>query len=107
MSMRLRHLSEIGASDDRADFLPALARFAAMRDDPDPRLARYFSTDTATYIARAPGRLDVMGGIADYSGALVLQLPLARSTYALLQRQAEVRCDIVSHRNDGWDFFSA
>ena len=24
---------------------------------------------------RAPGRLDVMGGIADYSGALVLQLP--------------------------------
>ncbi len=26
------------------------------------------------YIARAPGRLDVMGGIADYSGALVLQV---------------------------------
>ena len=26
------------------------------------------------YIARAPGRLDVMGGIADYSGSLVLQV---------------------------------
>lgn len=26
--------------------------------------------------ARAPGRLDVMGGIADYSGSLVLQLPI-------------------------------
>ena len=76
------------ASDDRASFLPALARFAALRGDPDPRLAQFFSTDAATYIARAPGRLDVMGGIADYSGALVLQLPLARSTFAILQRQA-------------------
>jgi galactokinase len=26
------------------------------------------------YIARAPGRLDVMGGIGDYSGSLVLQV---------------------------------
>jgi galactokinase len=25
-------------------------------------------------VARAPGRLDVMGGIADYSGSLVLQV---------------------------------
>lgn len=25
-------------------------------------------------MARAPGRLDVMGGIADYSGSLVLQV---------------------------------
>jgi L-arabinokinase len=35
--------------------------------------------------ARAPGRLDLMGGIADYSGALVLQLPLAVATYAAIQ----------------------
>jgi hypothetical protein len=28
------------------------------------------------YVARAPGRLDVMGGIADYSGSLVLQVIL-------------------------------
>lgn len=26
------------------------------------------------FVARAPGRLDVMGGIADYSGSLVLQV---------------------------------
>lgn len=26
------------------------------------------------YVARAPGRLDVIGGIADYSGSLVLQV---------------------------------
>ena len=33
--------------------------------------------DTApVFIARAPGRLDVMGCIADYSGAIVLQWPI-------------------------------
>src|SRR6059036_1490223 len=36
-------------------------------------------------IARAPGRLDVMGGIADYSGSLVLQRPIAEATFAALQ----------------------
>src|SRR6185295_6323597 len=105
MSIRLQRLSEMEASEDRASFLPALARFAALRADPDPRLAQFFSSDPATYIARAPGRLDVMGGIADYSGALVLQLPLARSTFVILQRQAADRCDVVSHRAGRWDFF--
>jgi L-arabinokinase len=106
MSMRLQRLSEMDASADRASFLPALARCAALRTDADPRLAEYFSTDAATYIARAPGRLDVMGGIADYSGALVLQLPLARSTFAIVQRQAVDRCDVASNRAGRWDFFS-
>lgn len=36
-------------------------------------------------MGRAPGRLDVMGGIADYSGSLVLQLPLAQGTFAAAQ----------------------
>jgi galactokinase len=106
MTMRLRRLSEMDASEDRANFLPALARLAALSKEPDARLAHYFARDVPTYIARAPGRLDVMGGIADYSGALVLQLPLARSTFAILQRQAAPRCEIISHRGDGWDFFS-
>jgi L-arabinokinase len=30
--------------------------------------------------ARAPGRLDLLGGVADYSGALVLEVPTHRST---------------------------
>ncbi|KAL6765942.1 galactokinase-like protein [Haematococcus lacustris] len=37
------------------------------------------------YVARAPGRLDVMGGIADYSGALVLQMPVAEACHAAVQ----------------------
>lgn len=36
-------------------------------------------------VARAPGRLDVMGGIADYSGSLVLQLPLAQACHVAAQ----------------------
>ncbi|GJM90184.1 hypothetical protein PR202_ga06441 [Eleusine coracana subsp. coracana] len=33
-----------------------------------------FDWEEDIYVARAPGRLDVMGGIADYSGSLVLQV---------------------------------
>ena len=36
-------------------------------------------------VARAPGRLDVMGGISDYSGSLVLELPLAVATWVAVQ----------------------
>lgn len=32
------------------------------------------------FVTRAPGRLDVMGGIADYSGSLVLQVRVCLST---------------------------
>ena len=55
------------------------------------------------YVARAPGRLDVIGGIADYSGARVLQLPLACATSALVQAQEAPRCEIVSNRGDRSD----
>ena len=39
-------------------------------------------------VARAPGRLDVMGGIADYSGSLVLQMPIGEATHVALQMHA-------------------
>ena len=38
-------------------------------------------------MTRAPGRLDVMGGIADYSGSLVLQMPIAEACHVALQLQ--------------------
>jgi L-arabinokinase len=50
------------------------------------RHADLFLPDAPLMIARAPGRLDLMGGIADYSGALVLELPLACATFAAVQR---------------------
>lgn len=39
----------------------------------------FFDGDGPVFIARAPGRLDVMGGIADYSGATVCELPIAEA----------------------------
>ena len=62
-----------------------------------PAKPSYYSTHTAThtplpqkgsppvFVSRAPGRLDVMGGIADYSGSLVLQLPLAEACFVAMQ----------------------
>jgi L-arabinokinase len=47
-------------------------------------------------VARAPGRLDVMGGIADYSGSLVLQRPIAEATFAAVQRIDGDVLEIVS-----------
>ncbi|HZO92008.1 MAG TPA: hypothetical protein VFB38_27065 [Chthonomonadaceae bacterium] len=35
--------------------------------------------------ARAPGRLDVMGGVADYSGCIVLEMPIAEAAFVAWQ----------------------
>ncbi len=45
----------------------------------------FFASQGEIVVSRAPGRLDVMGGIADYSGALVLQQPIAEATHAACQ----------------------
>jgi galactokinase len=46
--------------------------------------------------ARAPGRLDVMGGIADYSGSLTLELPTAEAAFVVVQKTGGRRVRIVS-----------
>lgn len=48
-------------------------------------------------VARAPGRLDVMGGIADYSGSLVLELPLGVATSAAVQALDDSAIVVRSH----------
>jgi galactokinase len=55
-----------------------------------------FTPGSEVVIARAPGRLDVMGGIADYSGARVLQWPIREATLAAVQPAAERTLRIVS-----------
>jgi L-arabinokinase len=35
--------------------------------------------------ARAPGRLDVMGGVADYSGSIVLEMPISQAAFVAWQ----------------------
>lgn len=48
------------------------------------------------WISRAPGRLDVMGGIADYSGSLMLERPIAEATWAACQLITRPVLQIVS-----------
>jgi galactokinase len=48
------------------------------------------------HIARAPGRLDVMGGVADYSGSLVLEATIEDATIAGVQLRQDRRVRVVS-----------
>ena len=59
-----------------------------------------FNTNADLIVARAPGRLDVMGGIADYSGSHVLEMPIAEATFAALQLNTERELNIVTLLDD-------
>lgn len=56
----------------------------------------FFARGAPVVVARAPARLDVMGGIADYSGALVLELPLAAATLVAAQASDDGRVTVRS-----------
>lgn len=64
-------------------------------------LRHFFDEDGDVIVARAPGRLDVMGGIADYSGSLVLEMPIAEATFAAVQKTVDSKIKIVSLNRDG------
>ncbi|KAL4434317.1 hypothetical protein ABPG75_000758 [Micractinium tetrahymenae] len=86
------------------ELLEGLAQPAGNGEEaPDRAAARgLFSWQDEVVVARAPGRLDVMGGIADYSGSLVLQMPLAEACHVAVQRHApgpSPRLRIVSFRH--------
>ncbi|UJR22629.1 hypothetical protein I4U23_025670 [Adineta vaga] len=50
--------------------------------------------------ASAPGRLDLMGGFADYSGSHVLQYPIAQRTYAFIQPANTSTIRLISIQTD-------
>ena len=55
-----------------------------------------FFSPAEILVSRAPGRIDLMGGIADYSGSLVLQWPIAAATHVGLQLQDAPTIQICS-----------
>ncbi|HZT58856.1 MAG TPA: hypothetical protein VFA21_09550 [Pyrinomonadaceae bacterium] len=61
----------------------------------------FFGPRRELFVTRAPGRLDLMGGIADYSGSLVLELPTSAATHAALQLEDGGALTIVSLATDG------
>jgi L-arabinokinase len=68
----------------------------ALRDN-----ASFFDAAGPLFAARAPGRLDLMGGIADYSGSLVLELPLELATIAVVQLTEQPTLTIRSTSAEG------
>ena len=67
---------------------------------PNPVVRTLFGPTGDLVVTRAPGRLDLMGGIADYSGSLVLQMPIQEATLVALQRVDEPIIQIVSLREE-------
>jgi galactokinase len=75
---------------------PELLEFAALvRTRTD-----LFDATRPITVARAPGRLDVMGGIADYSGSLVLELPLGVATWVAAQASGTPTVTLLSTAAD-------
>ena len=48
-------------------------------------LGSRFKKKDPIFVVRAPARLDCMGGIADYSGSLVCEMPLERAVVLGIQ----------------------
>jgi len=69
-----RSPSEYRILHDTACELPDVAAFIKLLDtlDEQPAARGLFDDHGEVFVVRAPGRLDLMGGIADYSGSLVL-----------------------------------
>jgi galactokinase len=60
------------------------------------RTSAFFAAGRPVAVARAPGRLDLLGGIADYSGGLVLELPIQAAALVAAQRADDGRVVAVS-----------
>lgn len=74
--------------------------FLALLQDLPMKLQGFFTSSREIIVTRAPGRLDLMGGIADYSGSLVLQLPIAASTHVAMQLRKDRVIHIISLGSD-------
>lgn len=53
-------------------------------------------TGGEVFTASSPGRMDVMGGFSDYSGGLVLQMPIANTTQVSVTLRQDFICHIHS-----------
>ncbi|HEX6812490.1 MAG TPA: GHMP kinase [Planctomycetota bacterium] len=85
------------ASKAPAEGLGVLALFQLIEE----AVPAFFRADRQICINRAPGRLDVMGGFADTSGSLVLQLPTAEAACAAAQLRDDDLMRLWSPCGDG------
>ena len=64
----------------------------------------FFDAEGPIVGARAPGRLDIMGGVADYSGSIVLEMPIAEAACVAWQWRGDrdLRIRSVGVEEDGF-----
>src|SRR5882672_5813183 len=64
----------------------------------------FFDANAPVFIARAPGRLDLMGGNDDYTGGLVFESTIREATYAAAQLREDRLVELKNKTvNDaGW-----
>ncbi|KAH8481457.1 hypothetical protein H0E87_029074 [Populus deltoides] len=91
---------------DTMAFLKSLADIGAGHDSKkdtedevreDLAAAGLFNWEEEIFVARAPGRLDVLGGIADYSGSLVLQMPIREACHVAVQKNHPSKQKLWKH----------
>jgi galactokinase len=63
-----------------------------------------FARDVPLFIARAPGRLDLMGGNDDYTGGMVFEATIREATWAAAQPRSDGSIVLVNPqmREHGW-----
>src|SRR6266852_3800712 len=89
-----------GTTHDLPDTAAFIETLNELGRHPRPEVRGFFDRESDIVVARAPGRLDVMGGIADYSGSLVLEMPIREATFVALQRDPARWLRIVSLSED-------
>jgi galactokinase len=61
-----------------------------LRDSP------FFEAGRSIFLAQAPGRLDLMGGNADYTGGLVFQATIRETTCAAVQIRSDAAIVLIN-----------
>lgn len=85
-----------GTTQNLPDVADFLEQINTLKQNSSPELRDLFDLKKEIFVIRAPGRLDVMGGIADYSGSLVLEMPIREATLAALQVNSDRTLKIIS-----------
>ena len=64
----------------------------------------YFKKNSAVFISRAPGRLDLMGGNDDYTGGLVFESTIREGTFAAAQKSEDSTVELNNKTagENGW-----
>src|SRR5215813_6925496 len=89
-----------GETRDLPDAAAFIETLNTLDQSPSPEARQLFDPKAELTVARAPGRLDVMGGIADYSGSLVLELPIREATFVAVQRDSRAVVRLVTLLED-------